>query len=185
MRLLDLVEENHRIRPAPDSLSQLPALVVAHIARRRADQPRDRVLLHVLAHVDAHHRLLIVEHELSQRPRRLRLAHARRPKKNKRTNRPLRIAQPRARTPNRIGHDGQRRVLPDDPLAQPRLHLDELLYLALQHPRDGNPRPLADDAGDVFLIDLFLQHPRHAAHCPSCAALNFFSSASSLGSSPY
>ncbi len=40
--------------------------------------------------------------------------------------------------------------------------LDELLDLALQHARDGNAGPLADDFGDVFLVDLFLQHARGA-----------------------
>jgi hypothetical protein len=34
---------------------------------------------HVLTHIDAYHRVLIVEQELRQRPRRLRLSNARRP----------------------------------------------------------------------------------------------------------
>src|SRR5229473_2770267 len=42
-------------------LGQLSALFVADIARRRANQPRDAVLFHVLAHVDADHQLFIVE----------------------------------------------------------------------------------------------------------------------------
>src|SRR6478609_372669 len=44
--------------------------------RRRADEPRHRVLLHVLRHIDPHHRALVVEQELRERPRRLGLAHA-------------------------------------------------------------------------------------------------------------
>ena len=59
--LLDLVEEEHCVRLAADGLGELPALVVAHVARWRADQPRNRMLFHVLAHVDAHHRIVIVE----------------------------------------------------------------------------------------------------------------------------
>ncbi len=121
MRLLDFVEENHRIRPAPHGFGQLPAFVVANISRRRANQPGHGVFLHVLAHVDAHHGLLVVEQELGQRPRGLGLAHARRPEEDERADGPLRIAQPRARTANRIGHNGQRRVLPDHALAQPLL----------------------------------------------------------------
>jgi hypothetical protein len=92
MRFFDLVEENHRVGSAPDSFGQLAALVIAHVTRRRADQPCHGVLLHVLAHIDAHHRLLIVEHKLGQRPRGLRFAHARWAKKNERANRPSRIA---------------------------------------------------------------------------------------------
>ena len=47
--LLDLVEQHHRVGPAPDGLGELAALVVADVARGRADEPADRVLLHVLA----------------------------------------------------------------------------------------------------------------------------------------
>ena len=53
MGLLDLVEQQHRVRRAPDGVGQQPALIEADVARRRADQPRDGVLLHVLAHVEA------------------------------------------------------------------------------------------------------------------------------------
>ncbi len=127
MRLLDLVEEHHRVRPPANRLGQLPALVEADVAGRRADQPRHRMLLHVLAHVDAHHRLLVVEEKLRQRPRRLRLAHARRPEKDEAADRPLGIAQPRARTADGICHRLQRQVLADDALAQTRLHLHQLL----------------------------------------------------------
>src|SRR5829696_6851477 len=43
--------------------------------RRRADQTRDRVLLGVLAHVDAHDRPLVVEEEVRQRLGELGLAY--------------------------------------------------------------------------------------------------------------
>ncbi len=49
VRLLDLVEQDQRVGLAPDALGELPALLVADVARRRADQLGDRVLLHVLA----------------------------------------------------------------------------------------------------------------------------------------
>ena len=76
VRLLDLVEEDHAVRPAPHRLGELAALLVADVARRRADQARDGVLLHVLGHVDADHRLLVVEEELGERARQLGLADA-------------------------------------------------------------------------------------------------------------
>ena len=53
--LLDLVEQHHAVGLAPHGLGQLAAFVVADVAGRRADQPRDGVLLHVLRHVDADH----------------------------------------------------------------------------------------------------------------------------------
>jgi len=49
---LDLVEQHHRVRPAADLLVELAAFLEAHVARRRADEAADVVLLHVFAHVD-------------------------------------------------------------------------------------------------------------------------------------
>ena len=67
VRLLDLVEQDHGVRPAAHGLGQVAALLVADVARRRADQPRDRVLLHELGHVDADQRVLGVEQEFGER----------------------------------------------------------------------------------------------------------------------
>src|SRR5258707_8664144 len=53
MSLLDLVEQYDLVWLAPDALGQGAAVVVADIARRRADQPRDRVPLHVFRHIEA------------------------------------------------------------------------------------------------------------------------------------
>ena len=118
MRLLDLVEQHHRIRPAPHRLGQLPALFVPHVARRRAHQPRHRVLLLVLRHIDADHGPLVVEQKRRQRPRQLRLADARRTQEDEAAHRPLRILQPRARADHRLRHRRHRFVLPDHPLVQ-------------------------------------------------------------------
>ncbi len=74
--LLDLVEQDHLVGPTPHRLGEHAALVVADIARRRADQAADRVLLHELAHVDADHRLVVVEQELGDRLGELGLADA-------------------------------------------------------------------------------------------------------------
>src|ERR1035438_10167635 len=60
-----------------------PPFLIADVAGRRADEPRDGVFLHVFAHVYADHRALVVEKKFRQRARRLRFAHAGRPKKNK------------------------------------------------------------------------------------------------------
>ncbi|GIW09631.1 MAG: hypothetical protein KatS3mg061_0688 [Dehalococcoidia bacterium] len=51
--LLDLVEQDDAVGLAPHRLGELAALVVAHVAGRRAHQPRNGVALHELGHVDA------------------------------------------------------------------------------------------------------------------------------------
>ena len=43
----------HRVRRLADGVGEQAALVEADVARRRADEPRHRVLLHVLGHVEA------------------------------------------------------------------------------------------------------------------------------------
>ena len=53
MRLLDFVEQQHAMRMLIDAIGEQPALIEADIARRRTDQARNRVLLHVFRHVEA------------------------------------------------------------------------------------------------------------------------------------
>ena len=53
MRLLDFVEQQHAMRMLVDAVGQQAALVEADIARRRADQARNRVALHIFRHVEA------------------------------------------------------------------------------------------------------------------------------------
>ena len=146
-----------RVRPAADRLGQLAALVVADVARRRADQPADGVLLHVLGHVDPDHRLVAVEQELGQRPRQLGLADPGRAEEDEAAERPVRVLQTRPRPPDRVRHRRDRLVLPDDPQVQPLLHLEQLLDLALHQPADRDAGPAADDLGDVLGVDLFLE----------------------------
>ena len=67
MGLLDLVEEHNGERLTADFLGQLAPLLIADVAGRRTKQPRDRVLLAVLAHVELNQRVLVAEEELRQR----------------------------------------------------------------------------------------------------------------------
>ena len=108
VRLLDLVEQHHRVRPAAHRLGELAALVVADVARRRADEARHRVLLHVLAHVDADHRPLVVEQEVGERAGELGLADARRAEEQERADRPVRVREPGAGPADRVRDRGDR-----------------------------------------------------------------------------
>ena len=61
-----------------------------------------------------------------------------------------------------VGHGLDRLVLADDPLVEPLLHLDELLELALQQPRDRDAGPGRDDLGDVVGGDFLLEERARA-----------------------
>ena len=75
--LLDLVEEHDRERLAAHRLGELAALLVADVAGGRADEAADRVLLHVLAHVELDQGALVAEEELGERLGELGLPDAR------------------------------------------------------------------------------------------------------------
>jgi len=49
-------------------------------------------------------------------------------------------------------------ILANNAIAEALFHVDELLDFAFQHAGDGDASPLADDFGDVFFVDFFLQH---------------------------
>ena len=155
--LLDLVEQHHLVRPPPDGLGQLAALLVADVAGRRPDQPRHGELLHVLAHVDPDHRLVVVEHELGERPGELGLADARRPQEQERPDGPLGVLEPGTRATNGVGHGLDGLVLADHAIVEPLLHVDELLELALHQAGDRDAGPGRDDLGDVVGRDLLLE----------------------------
>ena len=120
---------------------------------------RHGVLLHVLAHVDADHRPLVVEQELGERAGQLGLADAGGAEEQERADRPVRVGQAGPAAADGVGHRGDGLVLADDPLVQHLLHADELLASRPPSAGDtGTPVHLADDLGDVLLVDLLLQH---------------------------
>ncbi len=184
VRLLDLVEQHDRVRPAAHRLGELAALLVADVAGGRADQPRDGVLLHVLGHVDADHRVLGVEHELGERPGELGLADAGRAEEEERADRAVGVLEAGARAAQRVGDGLDGLVLADDALVQALLHVDELGDLALEQARDGDARPARDDLGDVVGVDLLLEVDGRSSSS-SAARLGLGELRSSSGISPW
>ena len=161
MGLFDLVEEDHLVRPAAHRLGQAAALLIADIAGRGADQPRDRVLLHVFRHVDAHHRALVVEQKRGERLGQFGLADAGRPEEQERADRPVRVLQAGARPAHRLRDRGDRLVLADDAGFEGVFHVQQLAALAFEHLFDRHAGPARDDRGDLLGGDRLLAH--HAA----------------------
>ncbi|KOT22176.1 hypothetical protein DM52_2199 [Burkholderia mallei] len=160
VRLLDLVEQDHAVRLATHGFGQIAAFLVADVAGRRADQPRDAVLLHELAHVDADQMLFRIEQEAGERLAQLGLAHARRAEEQERAVRTVRIGEARARAADRVGDRVDRLVLADHALMQLLFDVQQLLALALHHPRHRNARRARDDLGNFLRADLRAQQAR-------------------------
>ncbi len=116
VRLLDLVEQDHRERLAPHPLGELAALLVADVAGRGTHQPRDGVLLHVLGHVELDERVLVTEEELGERLGQLRLTDTGRAGEDERTAGALGVLQPGTGAPDRLGDSLDGLLLADDAL---------------------------------------------------------------------
>ena len=84
MRLLDLIEQDHAIGLAAHGFGQVTTLLVADVARWRADKTRDGMALLEFGHIDANEMLLRVEQEFGERLAQLGLAHPGRPEKQER-----------------------------------------------------------------------------------------------------
>ena len=156
--LLDLVEQDHRVRTTPHRLGQLTAGLVPDVAGRSTDEPCHAVLLAVLAHVDADHRPLVVEQELGERLGELGLADTGGAEEHERAERPVRVRDARAGTTHRVGHRLHRILLTDDPVSQFLFHAQQLGGLAFEHASGRDSGPRRHDLGHVVGSDLLLQH---------------------------
>src|SRR5579884_4238041 len=90
--------------PPPDCFRELSPFFRADVAGWRPDQTRDRMLLHVLRHVDADHGALVIEEKLRQRTGKLRLSDAGWAEEEKASQRPIGVLQAGASTPDGIGY---------------------------------------------------------------------------------
>ncbi len=153
----DLVEENYRVGLSANRFGELPTLFVADVSGRRADQPRHRMPLHVLGHVDSNQRVLVVEEELRERLGRLGLSDPRRSEEDERTDRSVGILKTGTRPANGIGDGFDRASLANHPLAEPLLHSNQLLHLALEEPGDRDVGPFGDHLRDILGVDLLFE----------------------------
>ncbi|MNF97536.1 hypothetical protein D3C84_803700 [compost metagenome] len=115
------------------------------------------MFLHELGHVDPHHRLFGIKEEFGQGLAQLGFTDTGRAEEHERAARAIRVGQPGARTPHRIGNRNDRFVLADHTLVQQAFHLHQFFALAFEHFRHWNTGPLRNDFGDLFLSHLAAQ----------------------------
>ena len=151
MGFLHLVQQDHRVRPAPHRLGEIAPLLVTHVSRRRTDEPRHGVLLHEFRHVDARHGVFGVEQKLCQCLGQLRLAHPGGSQEEERAVGPVGIGEPGAGAADGVGNRTKRLLLADHAGLQKALHPDELLPLPLEHLGHRDAGPLGDHLGNLFV----------------------------------
>mmetsp|Transcript_42787 Transcript_42787/g.128462 ORF Transcript_42787/g.128462 Transcript_42787/m.128462 type:complete len:340 (+) Transcript_42787:615-1634(+) len=156
VRLFNLIKEDDAVGAALDRVSQQAALIVADIAWGRADEPRHRMLLHVLRHVEAHNRILAVEQVGRKRLCQLRFADAGRTQEHEACQRAVRVDEISAAALDGLRHCVDSLLLPDDALVQLVSQMQELLALTGDQLCDGDASPAADHLGDVTLCHVNL-----------------------------
>ena len=131
MGFLHLVEEDYGERLSANGLCELTALIVTNISRRRSDQTGDGEFLHILAHIDAHHIVLIIEKVGGKCPCQFGLADTGRTKEQERTDRTFRILYTCLGAQDRVRNTADRLILADDSLVKLIFKVKDFLPLSL------------------------------------------------------
>ncbi len=144
MGLLDLVHQHHRVRVLEHRIGEQAALVEADIARRRADQARHGVPLHVFRHVEADQ---LDAQLVGQLAGDLGLADAGGAGQQEVADRPVRIAQAGARQLDAGGQGLDRIVLAENHQLEVAFQVGQPVAVVVRHAL----RRDAGDPGDGFL----------------------------------
>ena len=150
VRLLDLVEQHHAVGVGADRVDQLSALLESDVSGRRADQPGDGVLLHVLGHVEADE---LVAQLIRQLLGELGLADAGRAREQEAARRTVGMRQPGSRALDRLRHLPHGIVLSEDDAAERFFERPQPLTVGGGRLSRGNARDARDDALDVGGVD--------------------------------
>ena len=108
------------------------------------------MLLHILAHIDAGDRLIIIEKKFSEGFGEFGFAHACWAQEHERADGAGRVFEPGARASDRVGDRGDGFFLTHDALAENVFHAEEFFALALHHFLNRDTCPARDDRRDDF-----------------------------------
>ena len=133
-----------------DRFGEQAALIEADVARRCADQARDRVPFHVLRHVEADQ---LDAHGHRELPRDLGLADAGRTGEQERADRSALVAETRARHLDRGAERVDRSILTEDHELQVALEVPQHVAVRCRYVLRRNPRDLRDDVLDQLDVD--------------------------------
>ena len=151
--LLDLIQQDRAVVLPADPLGQLPALVIADVPRRCANEAGHGMTLLKLGHVEANHRIVVAEHELGQGAHQLGLADAGGSKEQEHTDGAAWVLQTGPGAAHGLGDADYGLVLADDALVKVLLHAQQAFGLLGSEARDRDTGPHADHFGNVVLGD--------------------------------
>ena len=155
MGLFHLVQQNHGVGLAAHLFGKLAALLVAHIARRRADESGNGVFFHIFGHVDANQTVLVPEQRLAQGLAQFGFAHARGAQEDEGADGPVGILQPCPGPAHGPGNGLHRFLLAHHPGVQNLFQVHQPGGLVLGHAGNGNTRPGGDDLRHLVLAHDF------------------------------
>ena len=147
MGLFSLVQQDNRIGFLAHRLGQHPALAIADIARRRAEQARDRMLFLIFRHIDDGHLPPAAKQNLGNGGGGLRLAHPARPDQQKHPARLVRVRHAGAGDTQLPVQDVNRLRLSADALPQVLGKTQRLAGLVAGHRAQRHPGPFRNRSG--------------------------------------
>ncbi len=153
VRFFNLVEQDDAVRIAAHFFCQLAGFFKADIARRRTDQLRDRMFLHVFAHIEANHGVFCAKQLFSERFGELRFPDAGRADKQERTDRAVFRFQAGAAAADRLGDFFHRFRLADHFFRQVFFEMFHFFFFIGLQFADRDAGFLGNDLLDVRHID--------------------------------
>ena len=155
---LDFIKQYDRVGLAAYLFGKLAALFVSHVARRRTDETRYGVLLHIFAHIDADDGILRVEKILGQHLGQVGFAHTGGTEEDEGADGLVGVLESGAVAADGLGNLDDGVVLADDLALQLVGHLQQARALVGGDALRGHARHHRDDFGNrVFRHDRTLQ----------------------------
>src|SRR6185295_11657553 len=154
-RLFDLVKQQHRVWIVAETFRENAATLTADYSARHADEllDGDGAVL-VLGHVDAHHLVVVPEHEFSDRLGKLGLADASRAEKQQHTVGLVEVLFERTLVESQsLGHRLDRFLLADHARSKRAFHVRESIVGVPENHVARNARLLTDNVDDVLTFD--------------------------------
>mmetsp|Transcript_87951 Transcript_87951/g.210158 ORF Transcript_87951/g.210158 Transcript_87951/m.210158 type:complete len:230 (-) Transcript_87951:1688-2377(-) len=125
VRLLNFIKENQAVRFPSNCVCQLALFIVPNVSGRTPDQLRHSMLLHELAHIQAHHGVFHTEIRFGQGLAKLRLPDAGWATEDKGCDWPLGILQPCTCTAHSLGDSYDSLLLANHTLVQRILQVNQ------------------------------------------------------------